>query len=87
MIGPAHPHTHKPMRSRFAPLSVCQATRTSGPRFVPLHFRDRNLPVLNGVSQWHPEISHHAPTASIMLVGTKLDLREDPGTVEKLRER
>lgn len=37
--------------------------------------------------QWFPEISHHAPSTSIVLVGTKLDLREDPATIEKLRER
>lgn len=38
-------------------------------------------------AQWFPEISHHAPSTSIVLVGTKLDLREDPATIEKLRER
>lgn len=37
--------------------------------------------------QWHPEISHHAPSTATLLVGTKLDLREDPQTIEKLRER
>jgi len=38
-------------------------------------------------TKWWPEISHHAPSTSLVLVGTKLDLREDPTTVEKLRER
>ena len=51
------------------------------------HFRDCNTPALSSVSQWHPEISHHAPSTSIVLVGTKLDLREDQATIEKLRER
>lgn len=37
--------------------------------------------------QWFPEISHHAPSTSIVLVGTKLDLREDQATIEKLRDR
>ncbi|THH33997.1 hypothetical protein EUX98_g184 [Antrodiella citrinella] len=36
---------------------------------------------------WYPEISHHAPSTSIVLVGTKLDLREDQNTIEKLRDR
>ncbi|KAG9051295.1 Rho GTPase protein rac1 [Tulasnella sp. UAMH 9824] len=38
-------------------------------------------------TKWWPEVSHHAPSTSIVLVGTKLDLREDPNTVDKLRER
>ncbi|KAG5648073.1 hypothetical protein DXG03_007108 [Asterophora parasitica] len=38
-------------------------------------------------TKWFPEISHHAPSTSIVLVGTKLDLREDPATIEKLRDR
>jgi len=38
-------------------------------------------------SKWFPEISHHAPSTATVLVGTKLDLREDPATIEKLRER
>ncbi|KAI5122385.1 hypothetical protein M0805_004142 [Coniferiporia weirii] len=38
-------------------------------------------------SKWNPEISHHAPSTSMLLVGTKLDLREDDATLQKLRER
>ncbi|KAH0838386.1 P-loop containing nucleoside triphosphate hydrolase protein [Lanmaoa asiatica] len=38
-------------------------------------------------TKWWPEISHHAPSTSVVLVGTKLDLREDPATIEKLRDR
>ena len=38
-------------------------------------------------TKWWPEISHHAPSTSLVLVGTKLDLREDPATIEKLRDR
>ncbi|KAJ1678284.1 mRNA splicing protein, partial [Spiromyces aspiralis] len=35
-------------------------------------------------SQWYPEITHHAPNVPYILVGTKLDLREDRDTIEKL---
>ncbi|GEM08423.1 ras-related C3 botulinum toxin substrate 3 [Rhodotorula toruloides] len=38
-------------------------------------------------TKWYPEICHHAPNIPIILVGTKLDLREDRETIEKLRER
>ncbi|OMH85171.1 Ras-related protein Rac1 [Zancudomyces culisetae] len=30
---------------------------------------------------------HHSPNVPCILVGTKLDLREDPETIEKLREK
>ncbi|KAJ2459306.1 Rho GTPase protein rac1 [Coemansia sp. RSA 2424] len=38
-------------------------------------------------SKWSPEISHHAPNIPCILVGTKLDLREEKETLDKLREK
>jgi len=37
--------------------------------------------------RWHPELQHHCPDTPYILVGTKLDLREDPGTQEVLAKQ
>lgn len=39
------------------------------------------------VFQWYPEVNHHCPSTPIILVGTKLDLRDDKETIEKLKEK
>ncbi len=38
-------------------------------------------------TQWFPEVSHHCPNTPIILVGTKLDLRDNKETIEKLKEK
>lgn len=38
-------------------------------------------------TKWLPEIQHHCPSTPMILVGTKLDMRKDHATIEKLRER
>ena len=41
----------------------------------------------NVKSKWHPEISHHAPGVPFLLVGTKIDLRDDEDQIQRLREK
>ncbi|CAG8535572.1 5171_t:CDS:1 [Ambispora leptoticha] len=40
----------------------------------------------NVLSKWLPELSHYSPNVPTILVGTKLDLREDRETILKLRQ-
>jgi len=41
----------------------------------------------NVKSKWHAEISHHAPGVPFILVGTKIDLRDDDEQRARLREK
>lgn len=41
----------------------------------------------NVKAKWFPEIEHHAPNVPIILVGTKLDLRDDRNTTDALRSK
>nr|CAG4719236.1 unnamed protein product [Naegleria fowleri] len=39
----------------------------------------------NALSKWYPEISFHSPNTPFVLVGTKIDLRDDMKEIEKLK--
>jgi small GTP-binding protein len=35
--------------------------------------------------RWHPELQHHCPGTPCLLVGTKMDLRDDPAIIDGLK--
>lgn len=41
----------------------------------------------NVEAKWVPELQHYSPNTPIILVGTKSDMREEPGIIEKLKEQ
>jgi Ras-related C3 botulinum toxin substrate 1 len=41
----------------------------------------------NVKAKWYPEIHHHCPNVPCIVVATKLDLREDKATIERLAEK
>jgi Ras-related C3 botulinum toxin substrate 1 len=67
-------------------------------RLRPLSYPDTNVFLLgfslvekssydNIETKWAPEIKHHSPGTSIILVGTKLDLRNDAKYVGQMKDR
>ena len=41
----------------------------------------------NVKEKWVPEVTHHCPAASLFLIGTKTDLRDDTEVVRKLSQK
>jgi Ras-related C3 botulinum toxin substrate 1 len=41
----------------------------------------------NVKTKWVPEVKHHCPDSKILLIGTKIDLREDADALTRLNER
>ncbi len=65
-------------------------------RLRPLSYANANVfllcfSIVNPVSyqnitaKWYKEVIHYCPDVPLILVGTKLDLRDDPATISKLQ--
>ncbi|KAI9189321.1 Rho GTPase [Blastocladiella emersonii ATCC 22665] len=37
--------------------------------------------------KWYPEVHHHCPSVPCLLVGTQVDLRDDPATLDRLAKQ
>jgi len=71
-------------------------TETEGDRIRHLAYPQTNVFIVcfslispasfyNVRSKWYPEVSNYCPNVPIILVGTKVDLRENNETLDKLR--
>ena len=38
------------------------------------------------ILQWYPEVNYHCPKIPIILVGTKLELRDDKETIDEMKD-
>jgi Ras-related C3 botulinum toxin substrate 1 len=67
-------------------------------RLRPLAYRQADIFLLcfsisspssfeNITAKWYPELEYHCPNVPFLIVGTKLDLRDDPSTIERLAEK
>nr|XP_030701912.1 ras-related C3 botulinum toxin substrate 1 isoform X1 [Globicephala melas] len=86
---------------RLRPLSYPQTVGETYGKDIPSRGKDKPIADVflicfslvspasfeNVRAKWYPEVRHHCPNTPIILVGTKLDLRDDKDTIEKLKEK
>lgn len=66
-------------------LHVCRPLSYPDTNVILICFSVANPDSLGNVAdKWLPEVSHFCPKVPVILVGTKKDLRTDPGVMEEL---
>ncbi|VDN14047.1 unnamed protein product [Dibothriocephalus latus] len=66
-------------------LLISYTTNKFPSEYVPTVFDNYAVTVMiGGDPMWYGELQHHCPNVPILLVGTQIDLRDDPVTIEKL---
>ncbi len=79
-------------------LEILDAVRQDYERLRPLYYPHTDVFLIcysvvspssftNVKEKWFPETSHHCPHARRVLVGTKVDLREDEKSIQRLKEK
>lgn len=48
---------------------------------------DNRVSYQNVKTKWWPEVTHHCPKSKLVLVGTKIDLREDPTALAEVKAK
>ncbi|TKC49481.1 hypothetical protein EI555_006532 [Monodon monoceros] len=68
-------------------LLISYTTNAFPGEYIPTVFDNYSADVMVDGKPWYPEVRHHCPNTPIILVGTKLDLRDDKDTIKKLKEK
>ena len=65
-------------------LAMTMSDRSGSPRLNENYYFCLKITL---TPYYYSQVRHHCPNAPVLLVGTKMDLREDPEMLKKLKEK